>query len=105
VGAATDGSGNYFVALGDLLLDAEVEIGRSGCLLGYLSLEVLSTGFFSCKGVTGYEVRSEQFVGYVHVPPVVDFFVKAAHQGFVILFDRHSSFLLANLRSSYGLTP
>jgi hypothetical protein len=57
-------------------------------------IEVLSTSFFPCKGVAGYEVGSKQFVGHVHVPPVVDFFDKAAHQGFVNLFDRHRSFLL-----------
>src|SRR3712207_7486508 len=38
--------------------------------------------------------RSHQFVDHVQVPSVEDFFDKAAHQGFVVLFDRHRSFLL-----------
>jgi hypothetical protein len=73
VGAAADVSGNYLVAFGDLLHDAEQEVGRSGCLLEYRLLEVLSTGFFPCKLVTGYVVGSQQFVGHVKVPSVVDF--------------------------------
>jgi hypothetical protein len=51
VGAATDVSGNYLLAFGKLFLDAEVEVTRSGCLLGYLSLVALYAGFFPCKGV------------------------------------------------------
>src|SRR3712207_2481268 len=38
--------------------------------------------------------RSHQFVDHVQVPSVEDFCDKAAHQGFVVLFDRHRSFLL-----------
>jgi hypothetical protein len=85
VGAATDGSGNYLVAFGNLFLDAEVEVGRNGCLLGYLSLVALYTDFFPCKRVAGYEVGSQQLVGYVHVLPVIEYFDKAAHHGLVVL--------------------
>jgi hypothetical protein len=63
--------------------------------LGYPSLDVLYVGYFLWDNVVVYEVRSQQFVGYVQVSLVDDFFGKAAHQGFVILFDRHRSFLLA----------
>ena len=65
MGTATDESGDYLVAFGDLLLDAKVEVGRGGCLLGYRSLEVLSTDLFPRKRVAGYEVGSQQFIGYV----------------------------------------
>jgi hypothetical protein len=68
VGAAADVSGDYLLAFGDLFLDCEVEVGRNGCLLGYLSLVALYTGFFPCKRVAGYEVGRQQFVGYVQVP-------------------------------------
>jgi hypothetical protein len=49
-----------------------------------------------------YVVGSQQFVGYVKVPSVIDFFDEAAHQCLVVLFGlRHRSFHLAtNPRSS-----
>ena len=49
-------------------------------------LDVLYVGYFPWDNVVVYEVRSQQFVSYVQVPLVGDFFEKAAHQGFVNLF-------------------
>jgi hypothetical protein len=46
VGTAIDVSGDYLAAFGDLLLDADVEVGRSGVLFSYRSLVVLCATFF-----------------------------------------------------------
>src|SRR5215211_4988806 len=52
----------YLVAFGDLLLDAEVEVGRRGCLLSYRSLVTFYADFFPSTKVVAYEGRSQQFV-------------------------------------------
>jgi len=65
VGTAADASCYYLVAFGDLLLDAEVEVGRSGSQLSYRSLVTFFADFFPCKEVMVHEGRSQQFVSYV----------------------------------------
>jgi hypothetical protein len=46
-----------------------------------------------------YVVGSQQYVGYVKVPSVIDFFDEAAHQCLVVLFGvRHRSFSLLPTR-------
>jgi hypothetical protein len=62
VGNAIDVSGDYLVTFGDLLLDADVEIGRSGYLFNYRSLVVLCATLFPCKRVMNYEVGSQEFI-------------------------------------------
>jgi hypothetical protein len=94
VSTASDDTADHLVAFGDLLLDTDVEVGRRGVLLGYRSLEAFSTGIFPWRHAVIYVVGSQQFVGYVQVRSVENFFVKAAHQCLVVLFDRHSIFLL-----------
>jgi len=51
VGTATDASRYYLVAFGDLLLDAEAKVGRSGSQLGYRVLVVFYADLFPCTEV------------------------------------------------------
>jgi hypothetical protein len=70
---ASDNPGDHLVAFGDLLLDADVEVRRSGSLLGYRSLEAFSTGVFPRRHSVIYVVGSQQLVGFIQVPSIVDF--------------------------------
>jgi hypothetical protein len=78
-----------------------VEVGRRGSLLGYRSLVALYAGIFLWKHVVVYEVGSQQFVSYVQVPSIVDFFDETADEGFVLLFVRHRSLLLLVANSPF----
>jgi hypothetical protein len=73
VSTAPDNPGDHLVALGDLLLDADVEVRRRGSLLGNRSLETFSTGVFARRHSVIYVLCIQQFVGHVQVPSVVDF--------------------------------
>jgi hypothetical protein len=88
VGTAIDVSGDYLVTFGDLLLDADVEIGRSGYLFNYRSLVVLCVTLFPCKRVMNYEVGSQEFIHGGHVALTLDLLEEFTHQGFIIHFDR-----------------
>ena len=58
VSTTTDESGDHLVASGNLLLDMEAEVGRSGELLGYRSLVSFSTGIG--EGSDEHEEDSEE---------------------------------------------
>jgi hypothetical protein len=64
VATAIDEPSNYLHASCDLLLDAEVQVGRRGWLLGYPSLVVRSYAGILPWKLPG-EVGSQQFASYV----------------------------------------
>jgi hypothetical protein len=87
VGATRYPAAHHHVSLGDLVLDRDLQIGKSGAVHADQSFEALGAAHHSLDtgGTVADEVRGKKLIYYIQVPFVPDLLEIAADDGLILL--------------------